>query len=362
VNQQAISEPQTEPALAAKVAWLRRGRAYGLPNDEVDVRETHMSWVFLAGERAYKLKKPVSFSYLDFSTLERREIFCRAELLLNRRLARDVYLDVVPLTQEGGALRIGGAGAAVDWLIVMRRLDERATLERAILSRHVDVRQLDRLVDVLSAFYRHAKRVFSSDAAELCELRKDLALDGRILLEPRLGLPTNVIRRVMRVQRLFLENCADLLRTRIRARHIVDGHGDLRPEHIWLDDQVRIIDCLEFNPRLRYVDPVDELAYLTLECERLGAAWVGRYVYARVMRNLRQDAPPELFYFYRCRRALLRARLSIAHLLEPNPRTPEKWPRTTRAYLRIAAKDATLLERLLKRRQGPPGHGPGADG
>ena len=100
----------------------------------------------------------------------------------------------------------------------------------------------------------------------------------------------------------------------MRRRRIVDGHGDLRPEHIWLDHQVRIIDCLEFNPRLRAVDPFDEIAFLDLECERLGAAWAGRYIRARVERGLREDLPLELYHFYRSYRATLRARLAIAHL------------------------------------------------
>jgi aminoglycoside phosphotransferase family enzyme len=360
VTQRAFDEIQGQPTLAEKVAWLKKGSARGLTCDGVDVRETHMSWVFLVGAYALKLKKPVRFAYLDFSTIERRETYCREELRLNRRLAPDVYLDVVPLTIDAGALHIGGSGTIVDWLVVMRRLDERVTLERAILSRQVDVMQLDRLTTVLSAFYRHARRIIISDAVVLADLRKDLALDCRILLEPRLGLPSRVIRRVMSVERLYLEHFTDQLRGRIQRRRIIDGHGDLRPEHIWLDDEVRIIDCLEFNPRLRAVDPIDELAFLTLECERLGAAWVGQYVYAGIMRRLREDAPPELYYFYRCRRALLRARLAIAHLLEPNPRTPEKWPRTARAYLSIAARDADALERLIRRRRGPSGRGPDA--
>ena len=96
-----------------------------------------------------------------------------------------------------------------------------------------------------------------------------------MLLDRRFGLPAGLVRRIDRAQRRFLAGCGGLIAARVRHRRIVDGHGDLRPEHIWLDDKVRIIDCLEFNPRLRVVDPFDEIAYLGLECERLGAAWVG---------------------------------------------------------------------------------------
>jgi aminoglycoside phosphotransferase family enzyme len=126
----------------------------------------------------------------------------------------------------------------------------------------------------------------------------------------------------------------------------------LRPEHIWLNAEVRIIDCLEFNPRLRMVDPFDEIAYLDLECERLGAAWAGRYIKARVERGLNEHLPAALFHFYRSYRAMLRARLAIAHLSGPSPRTPEKWPRRARAYLDIAARDAARLEAFLRTPQG----------
>jgi aminoglycoside phosphotransferase family enzyme len=138
----------------------------------------------------------------------------------------------------------------------------------------------------------------------------------------------------------------------VRKRCIVDGHGDLRPEHIFLGAPVRIIDCLEFNPGLRAVDPFDELAYLSLECERLGAAAAGDHIMRRVTHGLRDGLSEGLFRFYRCHRATLRARLAIAHLLERNPRTPEKWPRLARTYLRIAAADAARLERLIRTPRG----------
>jgi aminoglycoside phosphotransferase family enzyme len=114
---------------------------------------------------------------------------------------------------------------------------------------------------------------------------------------------------------------------------------------------VRIIDCLEFNARLRAVDPLDEVAFLTLECERLGAAWAGQYIRKGIERGLREGSSRELFLFYRSYRATLRARLAIAHLYESQPRTPEKWPRLARTYLNIAARDAAQLEGLIRRRR-----------
>jgi aminoglycoside phosphotransferase family enzyme len=338
--------------LAEKIEFLSRPAAYAHALVQVTCRETHMSWIFLAGDKVYKLKKPVHFSYLDFSTLARREAACRAELSLNRRLAPDVYLDAAPLTDTGRGLAIGGSGTVVDWLVVMRRLDERDTLERALEEGRIAIWQLDRLIATLVEFYRHAAPSLLAPAVHLNDWGQRLSFNRRILLDAGLGLPVGQVRRIAHIQRLFLERHHSLLSQRLHGRHIVDGHGDLRPEHIWLGDPVRIIDCLEFNPRLRAVDPFDEIAFLSLECERFGAPWVGQYIKLRAERGLSDGFREDLFLFYRCHRATLRARLAIAHLLEPNPRTPEKWPRLARRYLRIAAADATKLERLLRTRKG----------
>ena len=337
------------PTLEQKVEFLSRPSR---PAAGVIRRETHMSWVFLAGDRVYKLKKPVRFPYLDFSTLDRREAACRAELRLNRRLAADVYLDVLPLTATPRGLTIDGDGSITDWLVVMRRLDEAQTLEHALLEHRVEQWQLDRLVATLVQFYRRAERVFLSPAVHMRDWQQSLFDDRRILLDPRFGLPSGLVRRIATVQQRFLSHQRKTLAA--RACSIVDGHGDLRPEHIWLGEPVRIIDCLEFNPRLRAVDPFDEIAFLSLECVRLGAAWADQYIRRGVGRGLADGISEELFLFYRCNRAMLRARLAIAHLMEPNPRTPEKWPRLARSYLAIASADAIRLERLFKIREGRP--------
>jgi aminoglycoside phosphotransferase family enzyme len=352
---EAGGSPAAAPALGDKVAFLGRPQSYPFAVDAVTARETHMSWVFLAGDRVLKLKKPVRFSYLDFSTLARREAACRAELRLNRRLAPDVYLGVVPLTMSSGGLAIGGAGEVVDWLVVMRRLPDDGTLERAILSGRATRDDANRIAATLVAFYRRARRVAVAPQPHRIAWERSAAENRRVLLDPRLGLPAGPVHAVDRIERRFLAEHGAMLAGRARARRIVDAHGDLRPEHIWLEDPIVIIDCLEFNPQLRALDILDELAFLDLECERLGGGWVGERIRRRVAVALRDPAPEPLLLFYRCHRAMLRARLAIAHLLEPNPRTPEKWPRLARLYLALAAADAARLERALRRRGGRRG-------
>jgi aminoglycoside phosphotransferase family enzyme len=345
-----------EPSFADKIRFLMQGDAYRPPVAEVTCRETHMSQVFLAGDRVYKLKKPVHFPYLDFSTLVRREAVCRAELALNRRLAPDVYRGVVPLVCSGDGFVIDGQGLIVDWLVVMNRLDDKQILDCVIRERRLHRWQLDRLIAVLAQFYRRARPAFISPAIHVAELRRSLAYNRRVLLDPRLRIPSGSVYHIDAAQHHFLSERTEFLAERVRKRHIVDGHGDLRPEHVCLGDPVRIIDCLEFNARLRMVEPLDEIAFLCLECERLGAGWAGEYLRRRMMHVLHNEDCDELFIFYRCYRAMLRARLSIAHLLEPKPRTPDKWAPLAQTYLRLAMEDSVRLEKSLRKPTGRLAH------
>lgn len=335
-DRQAVRGDSLDVPLAAKVAFLATPGAYGRVVGPIGCHETHMSWLFATPDEVYKLKKPVRFPYLDFSSLERRRIACSAEFVLNRRLAADVYKRLSALTRSGDMLAIDGRGEIIDWLVVMRRLDVERTLDRLLLAHRLTPRQLNPLTALLTQFYRRARRVMISPAAHLERWRRSLAANRPILFDPRLGLPAPLVRRIYRQQREFLRHHADLLVERVRRRMVVDGHGDLRPEHIWPEPPVTIIDCLEFNAELRAVDPLDELAFLYLECSLLGAPRHGAYIVRRVADSLPGGFVPALFAFYCAYRATLRARLAIAHLLERNPRSPEKWRPLALRYLQAA--------------------------
>lgn len=339
------------PSLDDKVGFLEAALTVGASPPEL--KETRMSWVFLTAEKAVKLKKPVRLPYLDFGTVERREKACRAELALNRRLAPDVYEAVVPMVRsDRGDLVLGTegddtAGEIVDWLVVMRRLDADGTLERAIAGKRLSAPHLDRLVSTLTEFYRHAMPGLISPEAHLRGWHASVALTARVLFDRRHGLPSGPVRQINRTQRRFLAAHSGVILARVHARHIVDGHGDLRPEHIWLTDPVRIIDGQEFNARLRIVDPCDEIAFLCLECDRLGCPAAAAHIRRGAAHRLPGGLPDALFTFYRCHRAGLRARLAATHLLDPGPHPPQKWLQLARTYLRLAAADARRLERLM---------------
>jgi len=322
-----------------KVRFLRTGEAYATCPPVVDVKETHMSWVFTAGDRVYKLKKPVHFPFLDFRTLAARENNCREEVRLNRRLAPDVYLGMVALTvDENGWLAIAGVGDVIDWLVEMRRLPDELMLDQAILHHTIEhdaSGRLDAAADLLIGFYRASPPAEISPSAYVEQFAREHAINEAVLCDQRFKLDGAQVSDVVARVRRGIEGGAPL-EERVKQRRIVEGHGDLRPEHICLSDPPVIIDCLEFNRALRLVDPFDELTFLTLECDFLGARWVGEHIMERCAEGLDDTPAPHLLEFYWTYRACLRARIALAHLLEPNPRTPEKWVPLARRYLQLA--------------------------
>ncbi len=325
-----------------KVAFLRQTEAYPDRPAQVEVVETHMAWVFLTDRLVYKMKKPVRYEFLDFSTLERRRLDCEAEVRLNRRLAPDVYLGSVALTREaGGRLRLEGDGEVVEWLVKMVRLPSERMLDRMIAAGDIDTDALQDAAGVLANFYAQAPREpLSPDfhrqryAQGIADHHRRLAAHGH---DPALA------DRVRKGLLAFIARRPQLLEARARAGRIVEAHGDLRPEHLCLIEPPVFIDCLEFNRAFRLLDPADELAFLAMECEFGGAAQAGDILFETCTARLRDRPEPVLVHFYKAFRAQLRAALSIAHLGD-HPRGPEsKWIEKTRRYLQLAI---THLEHL----------------
>jgi aminoglycoside phosphotransferase family enzyme len=326
------------------VAFLSSPDAYEDRPEMVEVRETHMSWVFLTGEFVYKLKKPIRTSYLDFSTLAARERNCREEVRLNRRLAADVYLGIVAIARDAsGALTLDGEGETVDWLVKMRRLPEDRMLDTAIGSGSVTADAIDDVATVLAGFFTTAEPAGISVAAYLARLEHQLHLDRAILCDRRFDLPRGLAERVLDRLMNAVTSGDGQIEGALQADRLVEGHGDLRPEHVCLLDPPVIIDCLEFNRDLRLVDPFDDIAYLALECRFIGAPWIGERLLARISDGLGVRPSEALIAFYTSFRACLRARLSLAHLLDPVPRTPEKWLPQAIAYLEIADRESAKL-------------------
>lgn len=303
----------------------------------VRVTETHMSFVFIAGEWVYKIKKPVRLGMIDFTTLASRCLNCERELALNQRLAPGVYREVMPIVRRaGGELSLAGEGEAIEWAVVMRRLDEDRLLDHMLAQGVVRPADIARLCKVLADFYAGAPRSDIAPERLIAKWRSGIDMVERSLTDPRFGLPAASVLPPIQSLRHVLDDDAGLLTERAVRGHILEGHGDLRPEHVFLGAQTLLIDCLEFDEQLRWLDPFDEASFLGMECERLGADWIGTQLIECLSQRLQDQPLPRLLRFYRCYRACLRASLSIEHLRDPRPRTPEKWPRQAREYLALA--------------------------
>lgn len=335
-----VNSPPT--GLAETVAFLRRPDVYPHRPADVSALETHMSWVFLAGSHVYKLKKPVAYPFLDFTTLAAREHFCREEVRLNVRLAASVYIDAVPLCRgRDGKLTLECGGAVIDWLVHMHRLPAERMLDCLIATNAVTPADVQPAAERLIQFYRSCPPQHVAADRILARFRAEHEEDARLLSTRQFALDPETTRSVLEMMEAAFRTATPLIAARVTTGAYVEGHGDLRPEHVCLTGEPVFIDCLEFSPDLRIIDPFDEIAYLGLECERLGAAWIGEIFLREARHWLVTDAPEPLIWFYRAARALLRARLALAHLTEPNPRTPEKWEPRARHYIRLA--EASLL-------------------
>ena len=327
--------------LDAKIAFLSRREVYPEPTKGLDAIETHMSWVFLTDDYVYKLKKPFRYDHLDFSSLAARHRDCQEELRLNRRLAADVYLDLAPLTiADDETLRFGGPGPLADWLVRMRRLPDDRMLDKMIAAGTLHGSDAERLGGYLADFYRRLPAAEMAEQDYLAHYRHEIEANLTVLLQHDYAMPLAKVEALHDALLHFLSDQRELLAARVREGRIVEGHGDLRPEHVCLGDHLLIIDSLTFNPRLRLLDPFDELAFLAMECERLSANWIGPLLLGTCCARL-GDAPPDrLIDFYKCFRALLRARLVLRHLDEPTPRDLARWPRLAVAYLNLAEQHA----------------------
>ena len=325
-----------------KVAFLASAAAYTGRAARVERIETHFSWVFLTETHVFKLKKPVCVDGFDFSLMASRRRNSEDEIRLNRRLAPDVYLGVVPLTLDTDGLALAGQGAVVDWLVHMIRLPADRMLDRCLARGAWCEADIHSLAAHLAKFFGTARRANIEPKAYIDRFRDECRSSRRILHEvsgPALRQMTDCVARRIEA---FIDR-SDRLSQRVEDGRIVDGHGDLRPEHICLGSPPRIIDCLEFLAELRYLDPADELAFLAMECERLGAPGIGHILFYRYRQRTGDCPPPMLITFYRAMGALIRARIAILHLREFPVRDPEKWPKRAADYLAIARGAARQL-------------------
>jgi aminoglycoside phosphotransferase family enzyme len=298
--------------LRAKVEWLSRPENYPGKPLAIESIETHFAWVFLAGRFAYKMKKPLKFRELDLTTLATRRVNCELEIALNRRLAPAVYLGAVPLYGAGRRFSLEGPGTPVEWLVKMQKLPRERALDRLAATGQIDDAQLRALLEQLARFYAAGVRApwtglayrramadeVEQTADELNEAGFDAAHVDRIAIE--------LLRRIAANAPMF--------HRRIAEGRVIDAHGDLRPEHVFLLPEPQVIDCLEFSAELRLLDSAAEIAFLALECDRLGHPELGRRLLVHYRECSQDSCDPELLEFYRAWRAFVRTKVAAWHI------------------------------------------------
>jgi uncharacterized protein len=294
-------------------AALARPDFYPGRPDHVDVGETHISWVFLAGDRAYKLKKPLVLPFLDYATPRRRREMCEEEVRLNRRLAPDVYLGVraVAASADGLVLAAEDDPRAVDYLVEMWRFDEQCTLAAKLERGELKRGEVVAVARLLARFHARARRVAAVGVPALAVERRMTENFHELLaiVEQRAE-----IERVLTLERFahaWVVAHAQMLDARARRGFVREVHGDLRAEHVLLDETVQVVDCIEFDRGLRELDVADDLAFLVMDLTASGGER-----FARTLVDAYRDAggdPGEdrLIGFYAAYRALVRAKVAL---------------------------------------------------
>jgi len=325
------------------VAAMSRPGFYPGPPTTVEHFETHISHVFVAGEEAYKIKKPVRFSFVDYSTLEQRYHFCREEIRLNRRLAPSAYLGVVPLYEHDGGWRIGTIDGAFDpraaeYAVKMRRLDAARTLESLIRRGRLAPGVPERIAEVIARFHGAAER--TEALVHGCAAAIDRGVGGNLdECEAFTGdlLSAADFGALRQFHRRFVDDHRSLLDERAREGRVCDGHGDLRCEHIYVGEEIEIVDCVEFSTALRYVDVASDLAFLLMDMERLGAPSQGHQLLRAYLRASRDPALSELLNFYKCYRAVVRGKVAALKSQQPGLPPAERERTRRNASERFAA-------------------------
>lgn len=296
--------------------FLLNPRSYPHQPKRVRLIQTHSAWVFIAMPWVYKVKKPVSFGFLDFSTLEKRRNACARELELNRRLSQGVYWGVVAITAQGGQLRWGGEGRTVEYAVKMKYLPERYLLDGLVRDGRFTDRDLRRLVKHLGSFYRAQRPTPSiEDWGRPSRLRistEENATQTREFIGRTISSGT--YDAVQEYTRRFLRSAARFLGQRVQQKWIRDCHGDLHLEHIHLTPRsLQIYDCIEFNDRFRYVDVASDIAFLAMDLDHEKRPDLARRLVALLARDLEDPKLERLMPFYKCYRAYVRGKVESLH-------------------------------------------------
>ncbi len=287
-------------------------RAYPHPVEDVELRQTHISYLFFAGDYVYKVKKPVDLGFLDFTTLEKRRHFCEEEVRLNRRLCRETYPGVVPVVFVDGEAKVDAKGPAVDYAVKMRRLPEEGMLGRLLERDAVTSEQIVGLARRIAEFHASSER--SDEIDRYGGLETALVNWRENFQQTEAYVGRTITQHQFQEVQAFVENTAeedaDMFQRRVREGRARDCHGDLRCDAVcFQDDGVCIFDCIEFNERFRYSDVAADIAFLAMDLDYRGRQDLSDELIGRYLSETLDSTLPLVLPFYKCYRAYVRGKV-----------------------------------------------------
>jgi uncharacterized protein len=337
--------------LPAHIEALLSPSAYPYPVERVDLVQTHISYVFLAGEFVYKVKKPVDMGFLDYSTLEKRRFYCQEEVRLNRRLCPEAYLGVVTINASDGTIRLEGAhGEVVEYAVKMKRLPQERMMERLLDEGVVTGEMLERLTGILASFHNEAE---TNEFIESFGGLKSISTNWQENFEQTEPYIERTISRqqweaVRAYVDRFLAEETWLLATRIQDGRIRDCHGDLRSNAVCFEDGICVFDCIEFNERFRYADVASDVAFLAMDVDFRGRPALSDEMVGLYLAQSLDSTLPLVLHFYKCYRAFVRGKVDGFQLDQP------EIPHDQREAAANAAKRYFDLAERYASRPAPP--------
>ncbi len=301
-------------------------KAYPDASQGVEMLQTQMSFVFLTGDYVYKVKKPVNLGYLDYTTLDKRHFYCQREVELNQRLCPDVYLGVVPITRNRGALLLAGQGEVIEYAVKMRRLPQEAMLNVLLVNNRVSVEMVARVAQKLAEFHQKAESNATISAFGDLDAITENTEENFTQTEKYIGntISQERYQHIKDYTKSFIENNAPLFRKRLADGKIRDCHGDLHAAHICFTNGICIYDCIEFNDRFRYCDVASEVAFLAMDLDHYGRADLSQSFVDAYIAFSQDKELPQLLDFYKCYRAYVRGKVESFKLDDPHISDEEK--------------------------------------
>ncbi len=332
--------------LPSHIEALLSPTAYPHPVEHIELRQTHISYVFIVDDLVYKLKKPFDFGFLDYTTLKKRKHFCEEEVRLNRRLCEDTYLGVVSVVSTEGRVELDADGDVLDYAVKMRRLPEDRMMSHLLERDDIVPPMLSSLAERIAAFHMSSER---SDEIDRFGGIETVTVNWRENFEQTEGyIGRTITRTQLDDVRTFIEGIlevdADLFTQRVEGGRARDCHGDMRTDAVCFeDDRVSIYDCIEFNERFRYSDVAADIAFLAMDLEFRGRRDLSDELLGRYLSNTVDSTLPLLLPFYKCYRAYVRGKVDGFQLDQPEIGDAQKAQVTAKArrYFELAESYAS---------------------